>query len=318
MKSLLPIAAAFVTFGCATASAQMPFRPILQMRSRIRIARIRMVGCRVPLLRCRLVLLFPRRAPKLVFLFLTRVILQRLFVLLPPLGLNLIQRTGCRLNNWGLHETRWRDDATPKIRYNRPTGIVRLRLNDGPPIHRARKTEHHHHRRIVHGTCIRSVTSATRGRKESGRGLRRRLPRAEVRFGSVPASANRPPLLCASGGAVRFPPVPPRAQLGERRRVQRRHRAGQFLEPLEGAARVPPIGNVALRRQAGRFHNADGSRHGQQSRRNGRRVLPARPVIVRQDDDVPAPEVVRPSRVQMLLPDPPGLQDATSPQPSRV
>ncbi len=146
---------------------------------------------------------------------------------------------------------------------------------------------------------MRSATSATRGRNESGRRSSEKASHGRKfaldRFRLRPIVRRLRARLVARF-VVRQPP--PRPQLGESRRVHHRRRFGQFTEPLEGAARVPPVGNVTLRRQARKLHDADGSRHAQQSRRNRRRVLPARFVIVGKDDDMPAPEVIRPSRVQ--------------------
>ena len=68
---------------------------------------------------------------------------------------------------------------------------------------------------------------------------------------------------------------------------------------LEGTSRIPPVGDVALRRQARKFHDADGGRRAQECRRNHRRVLPARFIIVGKDDDVPAAEVIQPFRIQV-------------------
>jgi hypothetical protein len=260
---------------------------------------LRPVGRHVPLLRCRLVLLFPRRAPKFVFFFLLRVILQRLFVLMPPFGLDLIQGTGCRLNDRGLHEAGWSNDAAPKVRHNHPSGIVRLRLNEGPPVHSAGKTEHHYHGRAIH----RDLHSFRHVRHEGTEGIRekvfgegfhgRKLTLDRFRFRPIVRPFRS--RLVSRFFVRQSPPCP---QFGERRHVHHRRSFGQFPESLEGATRFPPVRNITLRRQARKLQDADGNRHAQQIRCHRRRMFPAQSVIVGKDDDMPVSEVLRPSRVQ--------------------
>src|SRR5207249_9462482 len=61
-------------------------------------------------------------------------------------------------------------------------------------------------------------------------------------------------------------------------------RFGEFPELLEGAARVPPVGNIAFRRQVWKLHDSDGRRRVQQGLRFRCRVFSACFIVVRSEE----------------------------------
>src|ERR1700722_17584232 len=81
--------------------------------------------------RTRLVKFLPARVSQFEFLSCIRMAPQCFVIVPSPFALNLFERTRRGFNHRRFHEPGRRDDASPEVRHDDPSGIVCLWLDDG-------------------------------------------------------------------------------------------------------------------------------------------------------------------------------------------